>query len=184
MCGITGFIDYSQTSDKAMLLDMKKELHHRGPDDSGEYFHRESDFCLGFAHTRLAIIDITKRGRQPMTNEVGSLIITFNGEIYNYQEIREILQKNGHTFRSHTDTEILIHGYEQWGVDVLEKCRGMFAFALYDKKNKKVFLARDRTGVKPLYYYWHGDLFLFGSELKSLVRHNNCKKNVNTELYL
>jgi len=161
MCGICGFYGFD---DENVLKRMIKVLSHRGPDDKGLY----TDENVSFGHTRLSIIDLSERGRQPMSNEDGSIWITYNGEIYNFIELRKELDGN-HRFYSNTDTEVLIHAYEEYGLDFLEKLRGMFAFALYDSMNKKLILARDPIGKKPLYYYWDGFVFIFASEIKAIL---------------
>ncbi len=171
MCGITGKInrDYARPVDSELIERMKRCVLHRGPDDSGTYL--EAPAALGFQ--RLAIIDVSA-GHQPMTNEDGSIVIVFNGEIYNFQDLRAELIGLGHTFRTHSDTETIVHGYEEWGTGVCERLRGMFAFVVYDRPRRRVMLARDRVGKKPLYYaiVKRGaaeEALLFGSELKSLM---------------
>src|SRR3989338_5055070 len=161
MCGICGF----NWEDKELGKLMMRSLEHRGPDGGGLY----SDKNVTLGHRRLSIIDLSEAGKQPMPNEAGTMLINYNGEIYNFQELREELEKCGHQFFSDTDTEVILHGYEQWGEDVLQKLNGMFAFCIYDIPNKKMFLARDRVGVKPLYYYWDGQHFAFASEIKALL---------------
>ena len=142
---------------------MMDTLTHRGPDDRGIF--SEEDVSLG--HTRLSIIDLSSRGRQPLSNEEGNVWITYNGEVYNFLPLRE--QLKDHTFASNTDTEVLVHSYEEYGLGFLENFRGMFAFALYDQKNKQIILARDPIGKKPLYYYWDGEIFIFASEIKAIL---------------
>jgi asparagine synthase (glutamine-hydrolysing) len=161
MCGICGFYGFE---DKNVLKRMVKALAHRGPDDTGFY----SDGNVSLGHTRLSIIDLSKKGRQPMSNEDGTIWITYNGETYNFKDLRKILEKN-HDFHSNTDTEVLIHAYEEYGINFIKKLRGMFAFALYDSENKKLILARDPIGKKPLYYYWDGNIFVFASEIKAIL---------------
>ena len=162
MCGICGFYGFK---DKNVLKRMVKSISHRGPDDNGLYI-AENDVYLG--HTRLSIIDLSEKGRQPMSNEDGTIWITYNGETYNFMVLRKNLEKN-HDFCSNTDTEVLIHAYEEYGIDFINKLRGMFAFALYDSEKKKVILARDPMGKKPLYYYWDRDKFIFASEIKAIL---------------
>ena len=161
MCGICGFYGFE---DKIVLKRMVKSIAHRGPDDTGVY--TDKDISLG--HTRLSIIDLSKRGRQPMSNEDGTIWIVYNGETYNFMDLRKILEKN-HDFYSNTDTEVLIHAYEEYGIDFIKKLRGMFAFALYDSERGNVILARDPIGQKPLYYYWDGEEFIFASEIKAIL---------------
>lgn len=167
MCGICGLWQSEGPIDEAVLTAMNDRQRHRGPDDSGYY--RNPDGRLGFGFRRLAIIDLSPAGHQPMTNEDGSLWIVFNGEIYNYAEVRKDLVLAGHEFRSHSDTETILHGYEEWGEGVLSRLRGMFAFAIWNEKDHSLFIARDRLGVKPLHYYWDGKRFAFASEIKSLL---------------
>ncbi len=164
MCGITGLIN---CGDEILLEKMTSIIEHRGPDDSGMKWFPNSN--SGFGHRRLSIIDLSPLGHQPMSNDGGNLWITFNGEIYNYKEVRSQLTARGYKFKSHSDTEVIIKAYEEWGVDCLEKFNGMFAFAIYDIINRKLFAARDRAGVKPFYYAQMGDSFIFGSEIKSLL---------------
>lgn len=161
MCGICGFYGFE---DREMLKRMVKILVHRGPDDSGLY----TDENVSLGHARLNIIDLSERGRQPMSNEDGTIWITYNGETYNFMDLRKELEGN-HDFYSNTDTEVLIHAYEEYGLDFIKKLRGMFAFALYDSGNKKIILARDPIGKKPLYYYWHSNVFIFASEIKAIL---------------
>lgn len=167
MCGICGLWQSTGVVDEATLRLMNDRQAHRGPDDSGLY--RNPDGRLGLGFRRLAIIDLSPTGHQPMTNEDGTLRIVFNGEIYNYPNLRKELVLAGHEFRSTSDTEVILHGYEEWGETVLRRLRGMFAFALWDEKSRVLFLARDRLGVKPLHYYWDGKRFAFASEIKSLL---------------
>ena len=162
MCGILGF-NWQDEKKIKMLADL---LQHRGPEQEG--FHVADGVSIG--HKRLKIIDLSEKGRQPLYNEDGSVCVTFNGEIFNFPEIRPILEKQGHVFTSHTDTEVLVHGYEQWGVDLLEHLNGQFAFCIFDKKQNILFIARDRFGIKPLYYYCDDKRFIFGSELKVFLK--------------
>jgi asparagine synthase (glutamine-hydrolysing) len=162
MCGILGF-NWQDEKKIKMLADL---LQHRGPEQEG--FHVADGVSIG--HKRLKIIDLSEKGRQPLYNEDGSVCVTFNGEIFNFPEIRPLLEKQGHVFTSHTDTEVLVHGYEQWGVDMLERLNGQFAFCIFDKKQNLLFLARDRFGIKPLYYYCDDKRFIFGSELKVFLK--------------
>jgi asparagine synthase (glutamine-hydrolysing) len=167
MCGITGFFG---VGDRADLLSMTAALVHRGPDEQGLYVNDSARVFLG--HRRLAILDIDG-GHQPMFNEDGCVAVIFNGEVYNHAEIRAELQARGHVFRSHhSDTEVLVHGYEEWGAGLPERLNGMFAFAIYDSVRRRFFLARDRFGEKPLYYLHRRDLFAFASELTALTCHS------------
>ena len=167
MCGICGkvyFDDNRQVREKE-LIRMADTLIHRGPDGSGVWVEKN----VGLAHRRLAIIDLREQANQPMCNEDGSVWVTFNGEIYNFQELRRDLQKKGHSFRTTSDTEVIVHAYEEYGRACVEHFRGMFAFAIWDRPEQKLFLARDRVGKKPLYYYMDSDRFVFGSEIKALL---------------
>lgn len=169
MCGIAGLFDPRPASprlfDESVLRRMTDSISHRGPDASGIFI--EPHIALG--HRRLSIIDIAT-GQQPMGNEDGSVVVSFNGEIYNFQELVPELEKAGHVFRTRSDTEVIVHGWEEWGKDCVSRFRGMFAFAIWDRKRRTLFLARDRLGVKPIYYGWLRDgAFAFGSELKCLT---------------
>ncbi|HEY3738496.1 MAG TPA: asparagine synthase (glutamine-hydrolyzing), partial [Bryobacteraceae bacterium] len=168
MCGIAGFVvTEPNTGSRGVVERMTGAIAHRGPDADG-FFHDEHAF-LG--HRRLAIVDVAT-GAQPMFNEDGSLVIIYNGEIFNHALVRPELEQAGHQFVSdHSDTETLIHGYEQWGPRELDRFRGMFAFVLWDRKAKRLFAARDRLGIKPFYYFWNGKLFAFASEIKALLEH-------------
>ena len=176
MCGICGFLNKKALSSE-ILWEMSNILSHRGPDDKGIYLSKDS--CLGLGHRRLSIIDLTKTGHQPMCNEREDIWIVFNGEIYNFQEIREELQKEGHKFKGKSDTEVILYSYEQWGEGCLQKFNGMFAFAIWDEKKRMFFIARDRVGIKPLYYYFKNGNFSFASELKSLLKYPLFEKELN-----
>lgn len=175
MCGIVGFTNKINNSNK-VIVDMMDKIRHRGPDAEGSYI--DSDIVLG--HRRLSIIDVSSSGDQPIFNEDGSLIIVFNGEIYNYREIRQKLINSGHIFKTNTDTEVLIHGYEEYGEKLLNMLRGMFSFVIWDKNKKELFGARDFFGIKPMYYAIMGKTFMFGSEIKSFLPHPDFKKELNT----
>ncbi|MDD2665859.1 MAG: asparagine synthase (glutamine-hydrolyzing) [Methanocellales archaeon] len=170
MCGICGF----NWEDKRLVKEMAATLSHRGPDQDG--FYTDSFFSLG--HKRLSIIDLTENGRQPMSNEDGTIWVVYNGEIYNFKEIKSGLKKR-HTFKSNSDTEVIIHSYEEYGEDCVKLFNGMFAFALWDSINRKIILARDRLGIKPLFYHYKDKKFIFGSEIKSITRTNSVKKELN-----
>jgi asparagine synthase (glutamine-hydrolysing) len=161
MCGIAGFT----WKDETLVARMAQALAHRGPDQAGVY----SDDSVSLGHRRLSIIDLSDGGRQPLSNEDGSLWIVFNGEIYNYQDLRAELKTAGHRFRTHTDTEVIVHLYEEHGVRCLARLRGMFAFVIWDRKRRTLFAARDRFGQKPFYYAVRGQDFLFASEIKGLL---------------
>ncbi|MHB0946916.1 MAG: asparagine synthase (glutamine-hydrolyzing), partial [Sedimentisphaerales bacterium] len=158
MCGITGF----NWIDESLLREMTSRLMHRGPDASGIF----CDDGVSLGHRRLSILDLSEKGAQPMRFD--HLVIIYNGEIYNFQEIREELKSLGHQFHSNCDTEVILHAYAQWGDTCINKFNGMWAFCIYDKKNNRLFISRDRFGIKPLYYFFNGDKFLFASELKAL----------------
>lgn len=180
MCGISGIFNLSsrQPIDTQLLQRINREQSHRGPDDEGYFI----DGFVGLGHRRLSIIDLGT-GQQPMFNEDGSVCVVFNGEIYNFGELVIELTELGHRFATHSDTEVIVHAWEQWGVQCLERFRGMFAFALWDSNQKQLFLARDRIGKKPLYYTVtrHGQL-VFGSELKVLLAHPDVNRTLRTEL--
>ncbi|MBI4847607.1 MAG: asparagine synthase (glutamine-hydrolyzing) [Nitrospirae bacterium] len=182
MCGIFGFFSKNRKITTRELHMSLKALHHRGPDNAGVVFFQDGSNTYSpaasipdgqwsslLAHKRLSIIDLSDAASQPMCNEDGAVWISYNGEIYNFQEIRSDLQSRGHTFKSRSDTEVIIHGYEEWGIDVIDRLRGMFAFALLDKRNNLLFLVRDRLGVKPLKYFYDDETFIFASELKGLI---------------
>ena len=167
MCGFAGYVDLRRTAlPDSVLVRMTEAIRHRGPDDSGYY--RDSVAALG--HQRLTIID-TSAGRQPLPNENESHWIVYNGEIYNHLALRSELERAGHAYTTRTDTESILHAYEEHGVDVLSRLRGMFSFAIWDKNSSTLFCARDRLGIKPFYYFWDGSLFAFASEIKALLRH-------------
>lgn len=178
MCGINGiaFSERSQRQiNKGVLAEMRDVIHHRGPDDEGLFI----DGSVGFGHRRLSIVDVS-HGQQPMFNEDRSLAIVYNGEVYNHADYRAGLEAKGHVYQTHCDTETILHLYEEYGADCLEKLRGMFAFAIWDKRKKELFIARDRLGIKPLYYVFddEGNLF-FASEIKSLLRAGAIKPELN-----
>lgn len=179
MCGITGFIDFNKQSSLPILEAMTTTMVHRGPDGFGLEELNTPTAQIGFGHRRLAIIDLSEHGKQPM--QFNQNWICFNGEIYNFQEIKDELSHLGHSFTGASDTEMILHAYEQWGEGCLEKFIGMFAFALYDAENNRVFMARDRAGVKPFFYYWKDGLFLFASELKAFHQHPNFEKSINKD---
>ncbi len=177
MCGIAGIFDTQSKReiDQALLARMNQAQHHRGPDETG--LHAEPG--VGLAHKRLSIIDLSS-GHQPLFNEDGSVVVVFNGEIYNFVELMPELQALGHTFRTHCDTEVIVHAWEQWGEKCVERFRGMFAFALWDRNKQTLFMARDRMGVKPLYYALLDDgQLIFGSELKVLTAHPGLKREID-----
>ncbi len=176
MCGIAGYISDDKVSGE-ILKRMTDKLSHRGPDGEGFY----SDECCMLGHRRLAIID-QATGDQPIYNESQDLVIIFNGEIYNYREIRAELESAGHSFATMSDTEVIIHGYEEWGRDVTLKLRGMFAFAIWDRSEKELFAARDKWGIKPFYYYHDNGLLVFASEIKAVLEHPEVGKELNENI--
>ncbi|KFD40149.1 asparagine synthase [Schleiferia thermophila str. Yellowstone] len=176
MCGIAGFVDFKKTTTHSTIEKMVKSMHHRGPDDEGlEIFHTSSA-DIGLAQTRLSIIDLSQLGHQPMHYK--HLSVVFNGEIYNYKEIKNELEKLGHSFLTTSDTEVLIHALYEWGNKAVDKFIGMYSYCLYDRDRETVTITRDRSGVKPLYYYYKNGLFLFGSELKALMAHPGFEKDI------
>ncbi len=195
MCGICGEIDFNKGVKVEPIWRMCKVLTHRGPDDEGMVFIKgnqyvevkdsseilpdESGFEVGLGHRRLSIIDLSTAAHQPMCNEDGRIWIVFNGEIYNFQETREKLDKKGHSFKSKSDTEVILHAYEEWGVECLNHFRGMFAFAIWDSNLQRLFMARDRLGKKPLVYFHQNGHFAFASEIKALLQVPGVEREVN-----
>ena len=178
MCGIAGLLNpLGRPADPQVVRAMTDRIAHRGPD--GEGWFLEGEVALG--HRRLAILDLSDLGRQPMATADGRYTLTYNGEIYNFAELKRELEALGHAFRSRTDTEVLLHGYAQWGPAVLPRLNGMFAFALWDRDRRSLFLARDRYGIKPLYYAFAGDTFLFASENKAFLAHPEFRPAVDPE---
>jgi Asparagine synthase (glutamine-hydrolyzing) len=170
MCGIVGILklDRSPVS-KNELVKMYSAIKHRGPDGEGYFI----DKYLGLGHVRLAILDPSERGSQPMSSKNGEWTIVFNGCIYNFKELRETLRSFGHTFISETDTEVIVEGLAEWGLDIFPKLNGMFAIAAWHKSSETLWLARDRFGIKPLYYCFTNQNFLFASEIKAILAHNS-----------
>jgi len=178
MCGFVGEFNFNETKiNENILRGMRDCLRHRGPDDSGIY----CDKSIGLGFRRLSILDLTPTGHQPMSNEDGTIWIVFNGEIYNFQELRPSLEKKGHKFKSYTDTETIIHLYEEEGEQCIQKLRGMFAFAIWDSRREQLFIARDRIGKKPLKYYHDDAGIIFASELKALLRHPRVPRDMDPE---
>ncbi|MEP6674232.1 MAG: asparagine synthase (glutamine-hydrolyzing) [Ferruginibacter sp.] len=176
MCGISGFIDFNNRSSPDVLKISTDTLGHRGPDGSGYEFFQNDNCQVGLGHRRLAIIDLTDAGKQPMKYK--QWYIVFNGEMYNYAEVKKELEDLGHRFISHSDTEVILHAWEQWGSKMISRFIGMFAFVIYDEAKKEMICFRDRAGVKPFYYYWQDGLFLFASELKAFHKHPDFKKEI------
>ena len=188
MCGICGKLDFAGVPvDEGLLRRMMGLLAHRGPDDSGVYLSHRGGVGCGLGHRRLSIIDLTVAGRQPMASEDGSIRMVFNGEIYNFATLREELERKGHRFASRTDSEVIIHLFEEEGSAGVARLVGMFALALWSEKAQTLVLARDPVGVKPLVYYWDGKRFLFASEIKALLTDPALRKEIDLEaldLYL
>lgn len=176
MCGFVGYVNQVGVSEE-VIRKMAQRIAHRGPDD--EAFFCDEDACMGFR--RLSIIDLA-HGKQPMFNQDQTKVLTFNGEIYNYLSLKAELQKLGYVFQTDVDSEVLIHGYDAWGTELLQKLRGMYAFVIYDRKTKEIFGARDHFGIKPMYYYDDGKTFLWASEIKAFLEHPNFVKEFNEEL--
>jgi asparagine synthase (glutamine-hydrolysing) len=175
MCGICGIFDRSgRPADDSLLDEMTSIIRHRGPDGHGRFIDRE----IGLGHRRLSIIDV-EGGCQPIANEEGTLQVVFNGEIYNFVELRKELASVGHSFATRSDTEVIVHAYEQWGIDCVKHFNGMFAFAIWDARRRELFLARDHLGIKPLYYVTIGSRLLFSSEIKALLRDPSCPRHVD-----
>ncbi len=174
MCGFAGFVDFNEPySTREDLIKMQKSILHRGPDDAG-YFYSPG---IGLCHARLSILDLSQKAHQPMRR--GFLTLVYNGEIFNYRELCRELEKLGHAFESKSDTEVVLAAYQQWGDRALERFNGMFALAIYDEENKKIFLARDKRGIKPLYYYCDENHFIFASEIKAIQKSPHFKKNIS-----
>lgn len=171
MCGIAGYIDNKKNANELVINKMLTRIKHRGPDECGIYINNN----FGFGSVRLSIIDISG-GQQPMPNEDLSLWIAFNGEIFNYIELREELEEKGHRFRTHSDTEVIVHLFEEYGENCLSKLNGQFVFSIWNKNSNEIFLARDRVGIRPLFYYNTSELFVFGSEIKSIFEHPKVKR--------
>jgi asparagine synthase (glutamine-hydrolysing) len=177
MCGIVGIFNTDRKPvSRHVLKKMSDMIIHRGPDNDGFWF----DTYVGFGHRRLSIIDLSPLGNQPMISDDGRYVIVYNGEVYNYQNLQIELKTLGYKFYSKTDTEVVLKSYMEWGAKAVEKFNGMFAFAIWDNMEKKLFIARDRYGIKPLYYYQEGNIFLFASEIKAFTEHPNFNVRVNT----
>jgi asparagine synthase (glutamine-hydrolysing) len=177
MCGICGIVKTREVVTEEEIRAMRDVLSHRGPDQAGAWVQGR----VGLGHCRLSIIDLSAQGSQPMFNETGSIALVFNGEIYNFKEIRRVLEKKGHIFRSHSDSEAIIHAYEEYGVDCLQHLRGMFAFALWDSERKQLVAARDRLGKKPFFYSLYQGDFFFGSEIKSILSQGRIPREIDLD---
>ena len=162
MCGIVGFVDYSNKTKKQTIRDMTNSMTHRGPDGADTWSNSNNNNTISLGHRRLSILDLSQNGSQPMTFD--GLTIVFNGEIYNFKDIKKELASNGYKFLSNSDTEVLLKAFHCWGPDSVNKFIGMFAYVIYSEKNNKFYLFRDRVGVKPLYYSCEKDYFVFSSE--------------------
>ena len=180
MCGIVGFIDSVARSDT--IADMLRVVEHRGPDDQGVYIDDAHDKVVHLGHARLSIQDLSPLGHQPLISENEDYIITYNGEVYNFNAIREKLATLGYNFISTSDTEVILNAFIEWGIEAVERFIGMFAFAIYSKSDRQLTLVRDRAGVKPLYYFLDENHFMFASEIKSLMRHPDYSKHINKEI--
>lgn len=181
MCGISGIFNLDgEPVSPIFLRNMTDSISHRGPDGEGFYI----DSFIGLGHRRLDIIDLSSLGHQPMISQDKKFIISYNGEIYNFLEIKIELEKLGYNFKSRTDTEVILYAYQEWGESCLNKLNGMFAFAIWDKTKQELFIARDRYGIKPLYYTFVGNTFIFSSEQKSIITHPLVKKNIDLEALL
>ena len=177
MCGICGIIQPKKPVSHSLIKSMCDTIFHRGPDDEGIFIR--GNVALGAR--RLSIIDLVT-GHQPISNEDGRIWIAYNGEVYNFPELKKELEKKGHKFRSKSDTETVVHSYEEWGEDFVKKLRGMFAFAIWDEREKKLILVRDRIGIKPLYYTLLKDgTIVFGSELKTLLKYQEIDREIDFE---
>ena len=175
MCGIAGYIDKNERASKLIISKMLTRIQHRGPDECGIYIDKN----IGFGSVRLSIIDIAG-GQQPLPNEDLNLWIIFNGEIFNYIELRNELEEKGHHFRTQSDTEVIVHLYQEFGEEFVLKLNGQFAFSIWDKKKQELFLARDRVGIRPLYYYNKEDLFVYGSEIKAIFEHPKVNRKITS----
>lgn len=179
MCGIIGIASQSQVSSRTWLAAGRDTIRHRGPDAAGEWW--SNDGCVGMGHRRLAIIDISASGHQPMHDSLNELCIVFNGEIYNFTDLRKTLKDKGHVFRSQSDTEVILASYREWGIDCLSHLNGMFAFSLYDSRKRQLFMARDRAGEKPLFYMLENGTLRFASELKGLMADSSLPRRIDAD---
>ena len=175
MCGIAGIFNLNgEPVSPVVLRKMTDAIVHRGPDSEGFYI----DSFIGLGHRRLAILDLSRNGHQPMQTNDCQQVISYNGEIYNFQEIRKELEKLGYIFKSQTDTEVVLYSFQEWGSKCLDKFNGMFAFAVWDKTKQELFLARDRYGIKPLYYTFANNHFVFASEQKGILQHPEIEREI------
>lgn len=176
MCGIAGFYDMGKRLEEKELRRATDVIGHRGPDDSGYHVFNFADANIGFGHRRLSILDLSPLGHQPMFDATGQYAILLNGEIYNFLEVRKPLEKLGYSFRSNSDTEVVLYALMHYGMKAIDRFIGMFSIAFLDIKEQQLYLIRDRAGVKPLYYYHHANILLFSSELKSFHEYSLLKK--------
>lgn len=177
MCGITGWWNKTSKINHDLFYAMRDTLAHRGPDGFGSYFSSDDNLALG--HRRLSFLDLSDNASQPISNEDNSIWLTINGEIYNYKELRITLEGKNHIFKSQTDSEVVLHAYEEWGTDMINMLEGMFAFGLWDEKKQKLILARDKFGIKPIYYYVNSEQIIFGSEIKSIIKNPAIPRALN-----
>lgn len=178
MCGICGY-SRKKLIDNTLLVKMNDTMYHRGPNDSGTWEIQKNGYGVGFAQRRLSIFDLSSLGHQPMISEDGKVVLAFNGEIYNFLELKEELEHKGYRFQSHCDTEVIIASYQEWGNECFKRFNGMFAIAIYDEKKECIILARDRIGKKPLYYYYDSENFVFASELKPIMKYPYFPKQID-----
>lgn len=183
MCGICGYVSVNRIDDR-VLEQMRDTMIHRGPNDAGIWQIKTSSGYVGLAHRRLSIFDLSELGHQPMLSTDGTISVVFNGEIYNFKEIRSELQHDGYFFRSECDTEVIIYAYDKWKEECFSRFNGMFSIAIWDRNEEKLVMARDRMGVKPFYYFWNrtGRDFVFASELKPIMKYPGFKKDIDTEM--
>ena len=179
MCGFVGYVEKENNN---YLEPMLKSIKYRGPDDTGTFKYEKEGSYVYLGHVRLSILDVSSLGHQPIISDCDDIIMVYNGEVYNFHTIQAELKELGYLFKSNSDTEVILYSYKEWGIKCLDKFIGMFAISIYDKQKNKVFLVRDRAGVKPLYYYLKDDLLLFGSELKTFHNHSRFEKKLNKEV--
>ena len=176
MCGICGIFSRKQNIDREILISMRDTMIHRGPDGAGIYL--SEDKSVGLGHRRLKVIDLSDNAKQPMTNEKQSIWLVCNGEIYNFLELRSNLEKKGHKFKSNNDNEVIVHLYEEKGIDLLDDLDGDFTFAIWDRMNRIMYVVRDRLGIKPCFYYKNHDIFIFASELKAILQYPTIQRHI------
>lgn len=181
MCGILGRWNTNRIIDRQAFRIARDTMTHRGPDGCGEFFSEECNIALG--HRRLSFLDLSESGTQPFSNENNTIWCTVNGEIYNYPELKKNLEEQGHVFRSACDSEIVVHAYEEWGIDFISRLKGMFAFGLFDSMDNTMIIARDRFGIKPLYYFFNDDTFIFSSELKGIVSFGDVNPEIDMSAF-